>query len=125
MAIQTQGVEQFSMDGIQYNVVGNVTWNVGGHTGEPQISLQGVEMDVFSYTPVIARINVTVRWRAGVTPSTTAAGSVIDTIQFLTRSGIQVIGTNCTVTDVVTMDPVALTATYNFAVSDITEIVAS
>lgn len=125
MAVQTQGVSQFSMDGIQYNVVGNVTWNVGGHTGEPQISLQGVEMDVFSYTPVIARINVTVRWLAGVAPSATAAGSVIDTIQFLTRSGIQVIGTNCTVTDVVTQDPVALTSTYNFAVSDITEIVAS
>lgn len=123
MALQTQGVSQYSMDGIQYSVVGNVTWNVGGHTGEPQISLQGVEMDVFSYTPIVARVNVTVRWLSSVAPSSIGSGSVVDTIQFVTRSGIQVIATNCTVTDVVTQDPVALTSTYSFACGDITEIV--
>lgn len=118
----TQGVKEYSMDGVQYNVVGNVTWNVGGHTGEPQISLQGVEMDVFSYTPIIARVNVTVRWLATSTPSSLGSGSIVDTIQFVTRSGIQVIATNCTVTDTVVQNPVDMTTTYNFACGDITEL---
>ncbi|WP_148262832.1 hypothetical protein [Acetobacter tropicalis] len=122
MALMTQGVSQFSMDGVQYNVVGNVTWNVGGHTGEPQISLQGVEMDVFSFTPIIARVNVTVRWLSTSTPSAVGSGSIVDTIQFLTRSGIQVVATNCTVTDTVVQDPVAMTTTYTFACSKITEL---
>ena len=119
---QTQGVSEYSMDGVQYNVSGNVTWNQGGHTGEPQIALQGV-VDIWSYTPIIGRINVTVFWLAGQAPSTITSGTVVDSIQFVTRSGIQVIGSNCTVTDTVTHDPVAMTSTYNFAVWDLKEIV--
>ena len=118
---QTQGVSQFSMEGTQYNVVGNLTWNLGGSTGSPQVSLQGVEYDVISYTPIVATIAVTVRWIAGTPPSTIGNGSVVNTIMARTRNGIQITATNCRVTDQITQNPVELTTTYNFACGNIHE----
>ena len=124
MATQTQGVSQFSMDGTQYNVVGSVTWNVGGSTGSPQVSLQGVEYDVISYTPIVANIDVTVRWLAGVLPSSIGSGDIVNTISMVTRSGVQVVASNCRVTDVITQDPVNLTTHYTFACGQIRETIA-
>ncbi|GAN84037.1 phage tail tube protein [Novacetimonas hansenii] len=116
---QSQGVSEFTINGVPYDVIENVTWNVVTVVKNRQVSLMGVE-NVTSYEPTAAKITVTVRWLAGVAPSAILTADDL-TVQFVTRNNLQVIGKNCFVQEVVTQDPVQLTSEFVFSCESITE----
>lgn len=121
MATNSQGLSQFSISGVQYDVVGNMTWNVETIKRERQVSLQGVE-NVTSYEPVAAKISVTIRWLYGVPPSAILNTDGL-TINAVTRNGLTIVGRNAFVSDVITNNPVELTSELEFSCESIEEIV--
>lgn len=121
MATISQGLSQFSISGVQYDVIGNMTWNVVTIKRERQVSLQGVE-NVTSYEPTAAKITVTVRWLNGIAPSAILNADGL-TINAVTRNGLTVVGRNAFVSDVITQDPVELTSELEFSCESIEEIV--
>lgn len=120
---QSQGVSEFSINSIPYDVIENVTWNVTTIVKNRQTSLMGVE-NVTSYEPTPAKITVTIRWLAGVAPSAILNDTGL-TVQFLTRNGLQIIGHDCFVQEVVTQDPVRLTSELVFSCASIDEVVSN
>lgn len=121
MATNSQGLSQFSISGVQYDVIGNMTWNVETIRRERQVSLQGVE-NVTSYEPVAAKISVTIRWLYGVPPSAILNTDGL-TINAVTRNGLTIVGRNAFVSDVITNNPVELTSELEFSCESIEEIV--
>lgn len=119
MALSTQGVSSFSIDGIQYDVVDEITYSTNTVKQEYQKSLQGVE-NIVSYEPVPGEMDVTIRWISGVAPSI-LAGQEGATVNVICRNGTKIVAQNAIVVDAIKQDPTKLTSSVKFSALSITE----